>query len=213
MHLGVLLLAESTAHEKSKTAFYICGGVLAAWAVGVSFLSFSQADFPGSTQRTRGVIAISMTLVAATIAAALLTGSTPTPAPAYVKNVELQKGTSPAPTPTGGGVPSAASAPPARAHTGAPGNVAIAADPGGQLKFDQARLVARTGKVSVEFTNDYPVAHNLTIASASGVVGATPTFTGASKRLSVELKPGSYQYYCTVAGHRQAGMQGTLTVR
>ena len=45
------------------------------------------------------------------------------------------------------------------------------------------------------------------------MVGATPTFQGATKTLSVKLKPGTYTFYCSVPGHRQGGMQGTLTVR
>jgi uncharacterized cupredoxin-like copper-binding protein len=56
--------------------------------------------------------------------------------------------------------------------------------------------------------------HNVTVASSSGaVVGATPTFEGGSKTLSLNLKPGTYKFYCTVPGHRQAGMAGTLTVQ
>jgi uncharacterized cupredoxin-like copper-binding protein len=43
-------------------------------------------------------------------------------------------------------------------------------------------------------------------------VGATPTFSGGSKTLVVHLKPGTYTFYCSVPGHRAAGMQGTLTV-
>ena len=43
-------------------------------------------------------------------------------------------------------------------------------------------------------------------------LGATPTFSGASKTLMVNLKPGTYTFYCSVPGHRQAGMHGTLTV-
>ena len=36
---------------------------------------------------------------------------------------------------------------------------------------------------------------------------------GATSRIVVNLKPGSYTFYCSVPGHEQAGMKGTLTVR
>ena len=52
----------------------------------------------------------------------------------------------------------------------------------------------------------------MTIAQAGTVVGATPTFTGGSKSLTLTLKPGTYTFYCSVPGHRQAGMEGTLKV-
>ena len=68
--------------------------------------------------------------------------------------------------------------------------------------------------MSISFTNAAPLEHNFTIASSSGaVVGATPTFQGGSKTLTVSLKAGTYKFYCTVPGHRAAGMEGTLTVR
>jgi uncharacterized cupredoxin-like copper-binding protein len=99
------------------------------------------------------------------------------------------------------------------ASTGAP---AIAADPSGQLKFDKTSLdVSKAGKVTIKFTNSSAVPHNLTIQQGTSgkVIGATPTFSGGSKSLSVNLKPGTYTFYCSVPGHRQAGMQGTLTVK
>jgi plastocyanin len=111
---------------------------------------------------------------------------------------------------------SATSSTPAPATGGesAGGPLSLAADPEGQLKYDASALSAKAGKVSVDFTNMSPVGHNVTIASASGaVVGATPTFEGGSKTLSVDLKPGTYKFYCSVPGHRQAGMEGTLTVK
>jgi uncharacterized cupredoxin-like copper-binding protein len=43
-------------------------------------------------------------------------------------------------------------------------------------------------------------------------VDATPTFHGGSKVLAVQLKPGTYTFYCSVPGHRDAGMRGTLMV-
>ena len=36
---------------------------------------------------------------------------------------------------------------------------------------------------------------------------------GGTKTLTMTLAPGTYTYYCSVPGHRQAGMQGTLTVK
>ncbi len=91
--------------------------------------------------------------------------------------------------------------------------LSIAADPAGQLKYDKTSLTAKAGKVSIDFTNTSPVAHDVTVESSSGAsVGATPTFDGGSKTVSLNLKPGTYKFYCSVPGHRQAGMEGTLTV-
>ncbi|HEV2997999.1 MAG TPA: plastocyanin/azurin family copper-binding protein [Solirubrobacteraceae bacterium] len=107
---------------------------------------------------------------------------------------------------------SSAATTPASGTTGA-GALKLAADPEGQLKFDTGSLTTKAGRVSIDFANVSPVPHNLTIASSSGtVVGATPTFQGASKTLTVNLAPGTYTFYCSVPGHRQAGMVGTLTV-
>jgi plastocyanin len=92
--------------------------------------------------------------------------------------------------------------------------LSLAANPEGQLKYSTTSLSAKAGKVSIAFTNMSAVEHNVTIASSSGsVVGATPTFSGGSKTLSLSLKPGVYKFYCSVPGHRMAGMEGTLTVK
>jgi plastocyanin len=93
------------------------------------------------------------------------------------------------------------------------GSASISADPSGQLAFSTKSLHVAAGHVKISFTNSASLPHNLTIAAANGsLVGATPTFQGGSKTLSVTLKPGTYTFYCSVPGHRQAGMQGTLTV-
>ena len=60
--------------------------------------------------------------------------------------------------------------------------------------------------------NMSPVEHDVAIAEGSKVLGQTPTFVGGSKTLTLKLKPGTYTFYCTVPGHRQAGMEGKLTV-
>ncbi len=107
---------------------------------------------------------------------------------------------------------SATSSTPAPATSG--GALSLAANAEGQLKFDTTSLTAKAGKVSIAFTNASSLEHNLTVASSSGqVVGTTPTFSGGSKNVSLTLKPGTYKFYCSVPGHRQAGMEGTLTVQ
>ena len=92
--------------------------------------------------------------------------------------------------------------------------LALAADPNGELKFDKTSLSAKAGKVSIDFSNSSSLPHNVTVASSSGaVVNETPTFQGGSKTVTMTLKAGTYKFYCTVPGHRQAGMEGTLTVQ
>lgn len=94
------------------------------------------------------------------------------------------------------------------------GALNLAANSEGQLKYETTSLTAKAGTVSIDFTNMSSLSHNVTVESSSGsVVGATPTFSGASKTLKLNLKPGTYKFYCSVPGHRQAGMEGTLTVK
>jgi plastocyanin len=94
------------------------------------------------------------------------------------------------------------------------GTLSLAANPEGQLKYDKTSLTAKAGSVSLDFTNASSLAHNVTVESSSGAqVGATPTFQGGSKTLSLNLKPGTYKFFCSVPGHRQTGMEGTLTVQ
>jgi plastocyanin len=119
--------------------------------------------------------------------------------------------TSAAETPT---TSSAASAPAQAPASGSGQALALEANPEGQLKYNTSSLTAKAGKVSIDFANMSPEGHNVTVASASGaVVGATPTFQGGSKTLTLNLKPGTYKFFCTVPGHRTAGMEGTLTVK
>jgi uncharacterized cupredoxin-like copper-binding protein len=211
MNLGISLLAAAEGHEKSKTAFYIAGGVLAGWAVIVGVIGFTQPGFPGSPTRARAVMGLSAVLVVAAITAAVLTASSPPPAPAYTKSGVLPKGTS-APPSAPGAAAAPASAP--AATSGASGVARIAADPAGQLKFVPASTTVRAGRVKLVFSNDSPVDHNLTVERSGSVLGATPTFHGGAPRtLKLSLPAGTYTLVCTVPGHQQAGMHGTLTVQ
>ncbi len=61
-------------------------------------------------------------------------------------------------------------------------------------------------------SNASPIEHDVAVAQGTTVLGQTPVFSGGSKSVTLTLKPGKYTFYCTVPGHRQAGMEGTLTV-
>jgi plastocyanin len=137
-----------------------------------------------------------------TPAASTPTASTPaktTPA----KKTPAKKQTPKATT----GTPAPPSSPAAAATT-----LKLAANPAGQLAYTTKSLSAKAGKVTVDFSNASPVEHDVAFAQGSSVVGQTPVFTGGSKTLTITLKPGTYSFYCTVPGHRAAGMEGTLTV-
>jgi plastocyanin len=96
----------------------------------------------------------------------------------------------------------------------ASGALSLEANREGQLAFNTKSLTASAGKVSIAFTNMSPLAHNVTIEAAGGkILGATPTFQGGTKTLTLTLAAGTYKYFCSVPGHRQAGMEGTLTVK
>jgi plastocyanin len=88
------------------------------------------------------------------------------------------------------------------------------ADPNGQLAFTTTEATAKAGKVTIEFTNPQPLPHDVKIESSSGEeIGGTETVSEGSDSATVNLKPGTYTFYCSVTGHREAGMEGTLTVK
>jgi len=95
--------------------------------------------------------------------------------------------------------------------TGEATTVQLAADPSGALAFDKTTLDAPAGMVTIELTNDSSVAHNVEV-EGNGVEKRSDTITGATTSVTLDLQPGSYEFYCAVPGHKQAGMEGTLTV-
>ena len=97
---------------------------------------------------------------------------------------------------------------------GAAGSVLkIAADPGGALKFDKTSLSAKSGNVTIVMTNTSSVPHAVEL-EGGGVEkkGAVITGGGSVSRVTANLKPGKYEFYCPVDGHKAAGMKGELTV-
>ncbi|MHB8656728.1 MAG: c-type cytochrome [Solirubrobacteraceae bacterium] len=93
------------------------------------------------------------------------------------------------------------------------GVLEIDADPTGQLKFLAPSATAKAGAVTLRMKNMSSVPHDIAITGAGvNQIGAVVTSGGVST-VSTTLKPGNYTFYCSVDGHRAAGMQGPLTVK
>ena len=97
--------------------------------------------------------------------------------------------------------------------TGGGETVEVSADPSGQLAFEQDSLTASAGEVTFQLTNDASVPHDLVIEGPDGDLGATDQISGGdTAEVTVELEAGEYTFYCSVPGHREAGMEGPLAV-
>jgi uncharacterized cupredoxin-like copper-binding protein len=228
VHALAVQLAPVLAAEKSKTAFYVAGGVLVAWALIVSLgLGLRRPDFPGSLTGQRIVGTISAALVLAAVATAVITsgGATSSAGAQSAAATQTTSSTSATPAPPTApteSTPATKTATSPKATTGTPAppskpaaattTLQLAANPAGQLAYETKQLTAKAGTVTVQLTNKSPIEHDVAIAQGSTVLGQTPVFTGGSKSVTVKLKPGTYKFFCTVPGHRQAGMEGTLTV-
>lgn len=71
----LIAFAAEAAEESSKTLFYVFGGLLVVWAIGVSALGIrAHESFPPSRSAARGVIAISVVLILCAMASAVITG-------------------------------------------------------------------------------------------------------------------------------------------
>lgn len=82
------------------------------------------------------------------------------------------------------------------------------------LAYASDAATAKAGKVTLNFTNPQPLTHDVAIEDSSGkTIGKTELIAEGSDSAAVDLKPGEYTFYCTVPGHREAGMEGTLTVK
>ncbi|HKB51119.1 MAG TPA: plastocyanin/azurin family copper-binding protein [Solirubrobacterales bacterium] len=92
--------------------------------------------------------------------------------------------------------------------------VKFEADPNGELAYTTTEAEAKAGKVTIDFNNPQGLTHDVAIEDSSGKeVGKTALIASEETSTAVNLKPGTYTFYCSVPGHREAGMEGTLTVK
>lgn len=103
-----------------------------------------------------------------------------------------------------------------RAAVAEGGRLEIDANPDGQLAYVVSEATAPAGSLEIDSRNDASIPHD--IALQEGTDGAElgkgeTVSNGGVSRVSVDLRPGDYTFYCTLPGHREAGMEGTLRVR
>jgi plastocyanin len=101
---------------------------------------------------------------------------------------------------------------------GIPGRVDLETPKGTALVFKPKRVTAETldGELTVNWDNKSNVKHNICLEDESGkaVFECSKPQKGFNVSTPIRrIKPGRYTYYCSVDGHRQAGMEGTLTVK
>ena len=210
------------------TIFYICGGALAVSAVLLSFAGLRFERFPG--RATPLVVLWFVALVGAATTFAVVNGKDEQEARASElakAGVEATQEEQEAPLdeerPSGeagqGGEAKAqgnAGGPGAEgsksASKGAGGTLKLAADPT-QIAFDETSLTSKPGKVTIDFDNPAAVEHNVAIEQGGKQIAISDTIAKATTSVTADLTPGTYTFLCTVPGHAEAGMEGTLTVK
>jgi uncharacterized cupredoxin-like copper-binding protein len=81
------------------------------------------------------------------------------------------------------------------------------------LAFQFADATATAGSVTIQSKNPQPTDHNIAIDGNGVDQKGNVVQSGGVSKLTVDLKPGTYSFYCSVDGHRAAGMEGKLTVK
>ncbi len=189
------------------TVFYILGGLLAAMAVLTSFIGLRFPSFPGRFAPLIFLCFLALTGTAITFAIRngkdeeRARAAETKPAGEAIEEKESEK------------PGSASGTEGAEAAKGPGGTVQLAASPTA-LAYQQKTLVSKPGKVTVDFSNPAALEHDVAIENSKGEqIAVSPLIAKGKTSVSANLPPGTYKFFCTVPGHREAGMEGTLTVK
>ncbi len=180
--------------------FFVAGIVLVLCAVGLAFLGIRGSEtFPPSRPVLIGVTGLFAAIVATTLAFAIVKSEDEQ----KERSEELAKEEAEAKAEAGAQQPG-----------GAAETIDVASPADGSLVFQPDGLEAKPGNLTIHYDNPSQVPHSIAVATANGnVLGETQPAAGGEQTLDVpELAPGKYVFYCTVPGHREAGMEGDLTV-
>jgi uncharacterized cupredoxin-like copper-binding protein len=85
------------------------------------------------------------------------------------------------------------------------------ADPS-QLRFSEPTLEAPAGTITLVMENPSQLEHNIAVRGGGVDEQGEIVGQGGESTVTADLEAGEYEFYCSVPGHEQAGMKGTLTV-
>ncbi|HEU4701633.1 MAG TPA: plastocyanin/azurin family copper-binding protein [Conexibacter sp.] len=140
--------------------------------------------------------------------AKLVTGQDATDVGAYVAFVAAKPGEDT------GALASAVRSVSQRTATAQGGRLEIDANPDGQLAYEVSSATATAGALEIDSRNASGTPHDIALEESGRLLGKGEVVSGGGvSRVSVTLRPGRYTFYCSVPGHREGGMEGTLTVR
>lgn len=89
--------------------------------------------------------------------------------------------------------------------------VEIETDPDGELAYTVDEVVTPPGNTNFQLVNPQSKAHDLTVEEGGGGSAKTRRVSEGSAWRRVSLFDGrKYVFYCSVLGHRKAGMEGTI---
>jgi plastocyanin len=193
--------------------FFVIGIVLVVAAVLVALVGIRGSDrFPPNRAAMAGLIALFAAGVITTMAFAIVKSNDEQDK----RNAKLAAEEAAAhPATNLGGQPQASGGGNQQAPqpAGATSTIDIATPSGTTLAFDQKSVSTKAGNVTIDFNNTQVIQHDVAVADSSGkVLGQTALVASGTANATVSLQPGTYTFYCTVPGHREAGMQGSLTV-
>jgi plastocyanin len=200
----------------NETLFYICGIAVAVSAVLVSFAGLKLKDFPGRAFPLV-VLWFAILIGGATTFAVLHAQDEEHHKEAEFQQAgeEIEAEESGQPSEAEPESESGAEAEPeagSEAAGGSGSTLKLAASPTA-IAFDTTSLTAKAGKVTIDFNNPAPIEHDVAIEKEGKELAVSELVTEAETSVSAELEPGTYTFLCTVPGHAEAGMEGTLTVK
>jgi plastocyanin len=193
------------------TIFYVIGPLLAASAVIVSFIGLRFENFPG---RFGPLVALwFVVLIGTATTFAVLNGKDEQEARGSELAAADQKAEEEEASPVAEDeAEGKGEAKPGAGAEGPGGTLQLAADPS-RIAFDKTDLASKPGKVTIDFTNPAPLEHDVAVEQGGKEIAVSKTITEGKTSVTANLAPGTYTFLCTVPGHAEAGMEGTLTVK